>query len=105
MVRGAGTKQPIPNVRPLPQSQLPPPIQSYFGTIQSTANDMDDVSTLGDPFMVMGGDANARMIDADNTVGERYVNRYTQFCLFVKVGFRAECTSCSNLCVVHFFPL
>ena len=33
---------------------------------------MDDVSTLGDPFMVMGGDVNARM-DADNTVGERCV--------------------------------
>jgi hypothetical protein len=69
---GGGTNHPpIPITRPLPpQSQ--PPTQSYFGTIQSTADDMDDVSTLGDPFMVMGGDVNARM-DADNTVGERCV--------------------------------
>ncbi len=105
VVRGSGTKQPIPIARPLPQSQPPPPppIQSYFGIIQSTANDMDDVSTLGDPFMVMGGDGNARMVDADNTVGERYAHRYTSFCFYVKVEFRAEYTSCSHLCC-SFFP-
>lgn len=44
--------------------------QSYFGTIHKKEGEVDDISTLGDPYM---GDAvNARM-DADNTVGERYV--------------------------------
>ena len=74
----AGPKIPS-KIQPLsrpPQSQTSIQPQSYFGTIQSTADDMDDVSTLGDPFMVMGGDAHARM-DADNTVGERYVVIYS----------------------------
>lgn len=80
VIRGSGMQHPIPITRPLPQIQPPPapPAQSYFGTIQSTADDMDDVSTLGDPFMVMGGDVNARMMDADNTVGERYVYGHTR---------------------------
>lgn len=48
------------------QQQQP---QSYFGTIHKKEGEVDDISTLGDPYM---GDAvNARM-DADNTVGERY---------------------------------
>jgi len=72
VVRNGGTKHSAvvlpPSRKPQSQPQPPPPVQSYFGTIQSSENDMDDVSTLGDPFMVMG--VNARM-DADNTVGER----------------------------------
>jgi len=48
-----------------------PEAESYFGTIEATRDrdGFDDVSTLGDPYM---GDAVA-VVDADNTVGERYV--------------------------------
>ena len=48
-----------------------PEAESYFGTIEATRDKdgFDDVSTLGDPYM---GDAVA-VVDADNTVGERYV--------------------------------
>lgn len=43
---------------------------SYFGTIESKEGEIDDVSTLGDPYM---GDAVNAAMDADNTVGPRYV--------------------------------
>lgn len=39
--------------------------ESYFGTIQQT--DVDDISTLGDPYM---GEAVKAVLDADVTVGE-----------------------------------
>lgn len=44
--------------------------QSYFGTIRSKEDSIDDISTLGDPFM---GDAFPAVMDTDNTVGERCV--------------------------------
>ena len=43
---------------------------SYIGTIESKEGEVDDVSTLGDPYM---GDAVNAVMDTDNTVGERYV--------------------------------
>ena len=43
---------------------------SYIGTIDSKEGEVDDVSTLGDPYM---GDAVNAVMDTDNTVGERYV--------------------------------
>ena len=58
-----------------------PEAESYFGTIEATRDrdGFDDVSTLGDPYM---GDAVA-VVDADNTVGERYVYPlHMQFDLF-----------------------
>lgn len=53
--------------------------QSYFGTIHKKEGEVDDISTLGDPYM---GDAvNARM-DADNTVGESMVSNQQQLYIY-----------------------
>ena len=52
------------------QQQQQQPSQSYFGTIHKKEGEVDDISTLGDPYM---GDAVVNRMDADNTVGERYV--------------------------------
>ena len=41
-----------------------------FGYIESKEGDMDDISTIGDPYI---GDVPNANMDMDNTVGERYV--------------------------------
>ncbi|KAL7528299.1 hypothetical protein ACHAXR_003733 [Thalassiosira sp. AJA248-18] len=45
--------------------------QLDFGIIESKEGDMDDVSTIGDPYF---GDAVGQPMDADNTVGESMVS-------------------------------
>ena len=60
--------------------------QSYFGTIRSKEDSIDDISTLGDPFM---GDAFPAVMDTDNTVGER--------CVLCKWIYLYSCGRITNL--------
>jgi len=75
--------------------------QSYFGTIRSKEDSIDDISTLGDPFM---GDAFPAVMDTDNTVGERcvlckwtYLYSHGQLLIFTAVlSIAAWCHPSSN---------